>query len=206
MAIKMQNKIFGQYCMSNKDAIKSGNINQLNDASFVVNDKIQFSLKAVVTKSRTDAATARSIMKHLQYILYCLHPDADLKTALATPASLTPSGRASSLFSSSSNDTDAPKSKEEQLFDNLLGTMSNKFGNVTDPSQAFSAMQNGNFMQEIQQTIGGGIESGEIDPSKLLQNAFGMFGKLKSEVNDPGLMGMMSMVEGLLNQAKGAMN
>lgn len=195
MAIRIQNKIFSSYCMKNKDAIKHGELAALNNDSIVVNDKIQFCLKTVLEKSKPDASTVKSVAKHLQYILYCLHPDADLKTALVTKPQ-----------PSQSQGAQGDKSKEEMLFDNLLGKMSSKYSDISDPSQAFSDLQSGNFMQEIQQTIGSGIDSGEIDPTKLLTNAFGMFGKLKSEVNDPGLMGMMNMVEGLLNQAKGSMS
>jgi hypothetical protein len=206
MAIRVQNKIFSSYCSSNREAIKHGELAALNDHSIVVNDKIQFCLKTVLEKSKPDAATARSIVKHLQYILYCLHPDSDLKTALVSTPSSSSSTSSTSGATPSSGATSEGKSKEEQLFDTLLGKMSNKYSDVSDPAQAFTDLQSGNFMQEIQQTIGTGIDSGEIDPSKLLSNAFGMFSKLKGEVNDPGLMGMMSMVEGMLNQAKGAMN
>ena len=210
-AIRRQTKVFGDYCMNNKEAIKQNKLELLTNDSFIVNDKIQFNLKQVVDAAKPDATTARSILKYLQYILYCIHPDADLKNALTTTSGATGANTTAPTISGDmfkdlfSSGEGGEKSNEDKLFESLLGNMSSKYSNISDPSQAFATLQNGNMMQELQQSIGSGIESGNIDPSKLLTNAFGMFSKLKTQVDDPGLMGMMNMVEGLLNQAKTSM-
>ena len=179
-AIHFQNKIFSDYCEQNKEAIKNGKLEDLLDEPFVVNDKIQFNLKQIITKAKADDGTKKNIVKFLQYILYCLEPDVQLKTALTS------------------------KSKEDQLFDNLLNKMTNKYSNTdsTNINDTFQDLASSGFMDEVKNTIGGGIQSGEIDPDKLLTNAFGMFQKIKGEINDPGLAGMMNMVEGLLSQAQ----
>jgi len=194
-AIQFQNKIFGDYTEQNKAAIKAGKLDELNDASFVIDTKIQFNLKQIIAKAQPDAQTRRSITKYLQYICVLFHPDQDIKTSLtAVPA----------------------KSKEDEVFDQLFNKMQSKLGDNPDlfgasgegfnEAQALTNMHSSGIYNDIQQVIGGGIDSGELDPSKLLGNAFGMFEKIKGQVNDPALAGIVGMVENLLNQAKSEMN
>ena len=192
-AIHKQVNIFGDYCFRNIEAIKGEHLESLiTDDLISYNEKINFDLKQIMLRV-ADKTTQGVIFKHLKVILYLIHPDKDLKTAL-TPlvATVAPS----SFLSIDGENI----SKEEALLSNLMAKMENKYANseLSNVNDALSDMKSSGIMEEITNTVGKGLDMGEIDINNLIKGAFGMFNKIKAQSDDPQVSGMISMVESML--------
>ena len=182
-AINKQAQLFKDYCLKNQAAIKASKWDQLSTDDIEYNNKFSFNIRKVVASTK-DVSTQQTIMKYLQVIMCIVHPDEELKLALTS------------------------KSKEEELFDNLIGNLEKRYENTqfTNVSEAMDDMKNNGMMEDISTTVKEKLEKGELDVNKLLGGAFKLFDKIKSEATDPTVSSMMSMVEGMMNQAKMSLN
>lgn len=190
--IHRQIQIFGEYCLANREAIQQGSLEQLNTEPIKFNDKIFFNLKDISGKA--DTASKAVILKYLQIILCLIHPDDGLKQQLIQ--------QAQEERKSSSN------TKEEDIFATIFSKVGDRFKDAqpTDLGSTIANLQTSGFMEEITQTISQGFENGELDPRNLMRTAFGLFSKIKDEATDPQMSGMISMVEGLISNAKSQMD
>ena len=176
--------LFAVYCEQNKAAIKAGLMKNLNGDSVVFNDKIKFCLKTIVSKA--NALECETIAKHLQLISCLIHTDEDMKTALI---SSTPSSSVT---------------KEEAFFESLIGNLEQKYEgqDVSNVGQVINDLKGDGFLDQMSKKL----ESGDLDPQNVLKGAQKMFDKIKGQTSDPALMGMMNMVQSLMNQATAGMN
>jgi hypothetical protein len=184
-SIKKHIDIFGAYCLANKEAIKSGKIDDINADDIAFNDKIKFNLKMIVNKA--DASSKQVILKHLQVIQCLIHPDDELKLALQ---------------SSSNNSSSSSKSKEAALFDSLIDSMTAKYENeeFSNPGEALQQIQSSGVIQDITTKVEQGIMNGDLDGESLIKECKRMFDAVKGEATDPSLAGALNMVESLLGQ------
>ena len=184
--IKKHIDIFAAYCLANKDAIKSGKIDDINGDDIAFNDKIKFNLKMIVSKA--DNASKQVILKHLQVIQCLIYPDDELKLSLTT-----------------SSNNSSSKSKEAALFDSLIDSMTAKYENqeFSNPGEALQQIQSSGVIQDITTKVEQGIMNGDLDGESLIKECKRMFDAVKGEANDPQLAGALSMVESLLGQMGG---
>jgi hypothetical protein len=181
--------LFAGFCDQNKDAIKTGNMKNLSGDPIIFNDKIKFCLKSVVAKANT--LECETIAKHLQLISCLIHTDEEMKTALMAATPATPAA-GSGL------------TKEEAFFESLIGNLEQKYEgqDVNNVGQVISDLKGNGFLDQMSAKL----ESGDLDPQNVLKGAQKMFDKIKGQTTDPALMGMMNMVQSLMNQATSGMN
>ena len=172
-------KAVGDYCSANADLIKARDVAGLPQGKCITyNDKIFIDVKKIVDAS--DEASQSVIADHLQYLLYLIHPDGELKEALVVKA----------------EEQKSNVNPEDNFFASLLGQIESTNPN---PQGDMSG-----FMDAIQNQVMNGIENQQLDPNRLIQSAFGMFNQLKTQAGgnaDPEVAGMFSMVESILMNA-----
>ena len=197
-AIYKHVNIFEDYCSRNIEAIKGEQLESLiSDDIITYNEKINFDLKEIMLRA-ADKNTQGVIFKHLKIILHLIHPDQELKNALAVHA--TPTSSSSSFSSSIIGVPVVGETKEEALFSSLMSKMENKYGNseLGNVNDALADLKSNGFMEEITSSVSKGLDNGELDINNLIKGAFGMFNKIKSQSDDPQVSGMISMVESML--------
>jgi len=185
-AIVKHVKLFEDYLLANKDAIKEGNKTALNNDCIAYTDKIKINLKQIL--ARTDAKDCGSIFKHLQVIQYAINPDVELKATLTS------------------------KSKEEQFFDKMINKLKNEYEGKEDADINLGQLSNMNDLMKVKDSnpqIGGlvselqeNFESGNFDLAKMAQSAMNMVSQVggPEAQNDPQVAGMMAMLNNLMKQ------
>ncbi len=178
-AISKHLHVFDQFISKNQEAIKAKDLEKL-EGDILFSKKVYLDLIACIREA--DADTRQVIFKHLQVLLFLLHPTDETKQLVQPLAQNSTGG-------------------EEKFLENFMNKIEQNFSNqeFTDPMQAtMSLLQSGVFTDMIQ-TMNQGVTSGEIDVSKLLGSVQGMLGNLGGVSSDPQMSQMMNMATQMMS-------
>ena len=179
-AISKHLHVFDQFISKNQEAIKANDVEKL-EGDVLFSKKVYLDLIACMREGDKD--TRQVIFKHLQVLLFLLHPNDETKQ-LVEPLAQSGNGGG-----------------EDKFLENFMSKIEQNFSNqeFTDPMQAtMSLLQSGVFTDMIQ-TMNQGVTSGEIDVSKLLGSVQGMLGNLGGTTSDPQMSQMMNMATQMMS-------
>ena len=180
-AIAKHLQVFDQFISTNQEAIKSKNLDKLEGDIFF-SKKVYLDLVNCMKDKETDKDTRQAIFKHLQVLLFLLHPTDDLKEIVQPMAQKASGG-------------------EEKFLENFMSKIEQNFTgqDFNDPMQATMSLLNSGVFTDMIQTMNQGVTSGDIDISKLLGSVQGMLGNLGGNSSDPQLSQMMNMATQMMS-------
>jgi hypothetical protein len=178
-AISKHLHVFDQFISSNQEAIKTKNVEKLEGDIFF-SKKVYLNIISCMKES--DNETRQVIFKHLQVLLFLLHPNEEIKEIVQPIAQKSSGG-------------------EDKFLENFMNKIEQTFTGqeFNDPMQATMSLLNSGVFSDMIQTMNKGMSSGEIDISKLLGSVQGMLGNLGGNSSDPQLSQMMNMATQMMS-------
>jgi hypothetical protein len=183
--VSKQVKVFEDFLVEFKTEIINKSKKGLADKNIKFSEKVFFNIGTLLSES--DKETTNVIFSHLQIILFVLHPDAEVKTALQKSAS-EQTGTSSGKF------IDTFMNKIENTF---------KEKNFKDAGEAISGLMSSNVMGELIESMNQGVESGDLNLNDLLSDVQGMLGNLTGTGGSMDIGSMMGMLGPLMGGGAG---
>jgi hypothetical protein len=197
-AIKKHVNIFKTFVTENRDAILTNKKEELKGDIIFSNNIYLNLIKCMET---ADADTCNVIFKHLQIILYLMNPEDDAikqkcQDSIASKQSAAKGGNG-----------------EDKFLQNFMSKIENNFSEkeIKNPMEAAMNLLSTGIFQDMVGSMKQGVNSGELDISRLLGSVQGMLGGLGGAgiENDPQLSSMINMATNLmgnLNLGNGEQN
>ena len=192
LAINKHIDIFKVFLELNKQVIIEKNYKAIQ-SDIIFSQKVYLDVLKCLEK--TDKETRDVIFKHLIVILYTINPDESLKTAIIPTSS----------SSSSSKVPSTGTGNEADFLNKFMGKIEQNFAGADfkDPVSCTMNMLGSGLFTELVSNMNEEVSNGRIDITKLLGGVQGMIGNLSNSSaveNDPQMVGMMSMMNGLLGK------
>ena len=165
-AIKNHVTLFSNFLLPNKDNIIKKNFSNFNPTEIRISDKTYIDFKQVFEKANKDWRPA--IFQHLQYLLYLIHPEEEVKEALVP---------------TKDNSKDSV-TKETEVLNNFVEKLQNNFKNheTKNPVElAMDLFKDGTFMS-MYQDINKSLQNDELKLDKLLGSVQNIIGELTQEL------------------------
>ena len=167
-AIQNHVTLFSNFLLPNKINIVNNDFNNFNPTDIKISDKTFINFKDVFTQANKDWRPA--IFKHLQYLLYLIHPEQEVKQAL------TPSQQSLKQNSESSKETQVLNDFVEKLQDNFKNN-----DNKNPVELGLNLLKDGTFIN-MYQDINKSLQNGELKLDKLLGSVQNIIGELTQEL------------------------
>ena len=181
-AIKKQIEAFREFCVSNRDAIKSKNF------SLLVKDKVVYSTRVFIDFTsifkEADRETTAVIWKHLLTI-----------SALVDPA-----GKAKEILKNSSS------TKEANFLSDIIEKVESNVNPNSNPLEAISSIMSSGVFNELITGMNSGIQNGDLDLGKLMGTVQTMCSTLTSDINNGNPPGGNDNPMNMLNSLMANMN
>lgn len=187
-AIQKHIQKFDLFLVQNREAILSKNQSSIEgDMSF--SSSIFLDMKECILQA--DADTREVIFKHLQVLLFLIHPDKESKEAIQPLV-------ASSGSSASSS---AGAGGEEKFINDFMGRIEQSFSGeeFNDPMQATMKLLNSGIFTDMMSTVNKGLSSNELDVNRLIGTVQKMMGGIGQSTNDPQLNAMINMASNMMS-------
>ena len=181
-AIKKHIEAFREFCVSNRDAIKSKNF------SLLVKDKVVYSTRVFIDFTsifkEADRETTAVIWKHLLTI-----------SALVDPA-----GKAKEILKNSSS------TKEANFLSDIIEKVESNVNPNSNPLEAISSIMSSGVFNELITGMNSGIQNGDLDLGKLMGTVQTMCSTLTSDINNGNPPGGNDNPMNMLNSLMANMN
>jgi hypothetical protein len=181
-AIKKHIEAFREFCVSNRDAIKSKNF------SLLVKDKVVYSPRVFIDFTNifkeADRETTAVIWKHLLTI-----------SALVDPA-----GKAKEILKNSSS------TKEANFLSDIIEKVESNVNPNSNPLEAISSIMSSGVFNELITGMNSGIQNGDLDLGKLMGTVQTMCSTLTSDINNGNPPGGNDNPMNMLNSLMANMN
>jgi hypothetical protein len=167
-AIQNHVTLFSNFLLPNKINIVNNDFNNFNPTDIKISDKTFINFKDVFTQANKDWRPA--IFKHLQYLLYLIHPEQEVKQALTPPQQ--------SLKQNSES------SKETQVLNDFVEKLQDNFKNNDNKNPVelgLNLLKDGTFIN-MYQDINKSLQNGELKLDKLLGSVQNIIGELTQEL------------------------
>jgi hypothetical protein len=161
-AIKNHITLFSNFLLPNKDNIIKKNFSNFNPTEIRLSDKTYIDFKQVFEQANKEWRPA--IFQHLQYLLYLIHPEEEVKEALVP--------------------TEKETSKETEVLNNFVEKLQENFKNHENKNPVelgLDLLKNGTFMN-MYQDINKSLQSGDLKLDKLLGSVQNIIGELTQEL------------------------
>ena len=161
-AIKNHVTLFSNFLLPNKDNIIKKNFSNFNPTEIRLSDKTYIDFKQVFEQANKEWRPA--IFQHLQYLLYLIHPEEEVKEALTIKPN--------------------ESSKESEVLNNFVEKLQNNFKNheTKNPMElAIDLFKDGTFMN-MYQDINKSLQNDELKLDKLLGSVQNIIGELTQEL------------------------
>jgi len=165
-AIKNHVTLFSNFLLPNKDNIIKKNFSNFNPTEIRISDKTYINFKQVFENANKDWRPA--IFQHLQYLLYLIHPEQEVKEALV-PVNKT---------------TNKESSKETEVLNNFVEKLQENFKNHESKNPvelAMDLLKDGTFIN-MYQDINKSLQNDELKLDKLLGSVQNIIGELTQEL------------------------
>ena len=181
-AIKKHIEAFREFCVSNRDAIKSKNF------SLLVKDKVVYSTRVFIDFTsifkEADRETTAVIWKHLLTI-----------SALVDPA-----GKAKEILKNSSS------TKEANFLSDIIEKVESNVNPNSNPLEAISSIMSSGVFNELITGMNSGIQNGDLDLGKLMGTVQTMCSTLTSDINNGNPPGGNDNPMNMINSLMANMN
>ena len=181
-AIKKHIEAFREFCVSNRDAIKSKNF------SLLIKDKVVYSTRVFIDFTsifkEADRETTAVIWKHLLTI-----------SALVDPA-----GKAKEILKNSSS------TKEANFLSDIIEKVESNVNPNSNPLEAISSIMSSGVFNELITGMNSGIQNGDLDLGKLMGTVQTMCSTLTSDINNGNPPGGNDNPMNMLNSLMANMN
>jgi hypothetical protein len=178
--IKNHVTLFSNFLLPNKDNIIKQNFSKLNPSEIRMSDKTYIDFKQVFEKANKEWRPA--IFQHLQYLLYLIHPEEEVKEALVP--------------------TEKETSKETEVLNNFVEKLQENFKNHENKNPVelgLDLLKNGTFMN-MYQDINKSLQNGDLKLDKLLGSVQNIIGELTQELpNTEGTEPASSLLNNMSN-------
>jgi hypothetical protein len=183
-ALQKHIHVFDTFVESNRQAIVDKKLADLN-GDILFSKKVYLDLIACMKEVEKENETLDAIFKHLQVILFLLHPNDTLKQALE-PIAHKPG--------------DPKPAGEDKFLENFMNKIEENFRGqeFNNPMEAVGKMLSTGIFSEMMTSMNQGISSGEIDMGRLLGSVQGLIGNIGGVQSDPQLNQMMNMASSLM--------
>jgi len=187
-AIKKHVNIFKLFVTENRDAILSNKKEELK-GDIIFSKNIYLNLLKCMETADTD--TCNVIFKHLQVILYLMNPEDD---AIKQKCQDSIASKQAAVKTS--------KGGEDKFLQNFMSKIESSFSEkeIKNPMEAAMNLLSTGIFQDMVGSMKEGVNSGELDISRLLGSVQGMLGGLGGAglENDPQLNSMINMASSLM--------
>ena len=181
-AIKKHIEAFREFCVSNRDAIKSKNF------SLLIKDKVVYSTRVFIDFTsifkEADRETTAVIWKHLLTI-----------SALVDPA-----GKAKEILKNSSS------TKEANFLSDIIEKVESNVNPNSNPLEAISSIMSSGVFNELITGMNSGIQNGDLDLGKLMGTVQTMCSTLTSDINNGNPPGGNDNPMNMINSLMANMN
>ncbi len=180
-AISKHLSAFRNFCVGNREAIKTKSLEALSTKIVKYSDNVYINFERLFKHTKTDQASADIIWKHLQTI----------------SAIIDPAGGALAVLKS--------EKEESAGMDNILGdilrTVEENVGDdVDNPTQAIGKMLSSGALNKIMTDMSDKMQSGELDIPQMLGSIQKMMPKNDGGPDLTQITQQMSQMFGMLNQ------
>ena len=185
-AISKHLEKFEQFLVENREAVLSKNASSIQgDMSF--SQTIYLDMPLCIRQADVD--TREVIFKHLQVILFLIHPDKESKEAIQP------------LVKVASPSSSEPSSGEEKFISDFMGKIEQNFSNeeFTDPMQATMKLLNSGIFTDMMSTVNKGLSNNDLDVGRLIGTVQKMIGGISQSSDDPQLSAMVNMASQMMN-------
>lgn len=196
-AIQKHIENFKVFCVNNRSAIMTKNINQFTQPKIIYSERVFIDITNIFSNS--DRETSETIFSHLLTI-----------SALVDPA-----GKAKEVLKELKNQSGVEGSGGETDFiSNILEKVEQHVDPNANPMEMVSSIMQSGVFNELVTGMGNGVQNGTLDLGKLMGSVQKMMGNLdlgtnngnNSETGQPDLSGMMSMLPGMMSMLGGLGN
>jgi hypothetical protein len=166
-AIKNHVTLFSNFLLPNKINIVNNDFESFNPTDIKISDKTFINFKDVFTQANKDWRPA--IFKHLQYLLYLINPEEEVKESFA---------------SNKQDNKDNGSSKETQVLNNFVEKLQDNFKNNDSKNPVelgINLLKDGTFIN-MYQDINNSLQNGELNLDKLLGSVQNIIGELTQEL------------------------
>jgi hypothetical protein len=172
---------FRKFCISNRDAILSKDVSKLEDSNITYSTRVYIDMSIVFSFADDEAKPV--IWQHILCI-----------SALVDPA-----GKAKEVLRKNMEDGKSGKDETEFLTD-IISKVENTVGDeATNPMDAVGSIMNSGILTDLIGGMQNGLQSGNLDLSKLLGAVQGMVGQMNDQAgDDPQAQQMMGMMNGMM--------
>jgi hypothetical protein len=157
-SIEKHINIFRKFCISNRDAIMTEKIEDIEDGIISYSEKVQFDLKHVFSKS--DKATQNILWRHI----------------LTISALVDPTGKAKQILKDKKD-----AGNETNFLSGFLDKIESSVNPDANPLEALGSVMSSGVLNDLIGEVGNGMKDGSLDMEKLVGSAqdivSGMTGK-----------------------------
>ena len=158
---------FTRYLVANKTVIMKKSLVELKD-NIVISNKMMVPLIEIIKLS--DNEVKEVISQHLIAMLSCVDKSKEVNDIL--------------------KDIINPSTNEGKFFNNLIGKIEQKVGdmkdgnNPPDPMKVLSSLMQSGVIQDVISSMSEGTKDGTLDLSKMFGMVQGMFGNISGNINN----------------------